>query len=235
MKGRTHLALSFLSLLVITRPLWPQLSWLAWVGVYAGVLVGSLAPDVDAPDSVIFHLRLLPRELRVLLSVLGYLLRYLVYFPLSLFFWTVFSRNYRHEHRGLLHTPMGVTLAALLVSGYAAIFSLLILHSLGPGLLLVTASFWAGCILHLMQDSCTPSGIAWGFPWHNRRLRGTIHTASHMDPRPIFYAIVLLGCLAFLYLLPDLAFPPLWLIAILLLVGAWFLFLYLARVTQGST
>jgi inner membrane protein len=235
MKGRTHLVLSFLSLLVITRPLWPDLSMLAWVSVYAGVLVGSLAPDVDAPDSVIFHLRLLPRELRVPLSLFGYLLRYLVYLPLSLIFWIVFSRNYRHEHRGLLHTPVGVTLASLLVFMYAAICSLLILHSLGPGLLLFTASFWAGCILHLLQDSCTPSGIAWGFPWDSRRLRGRIRTSSRVDPRPALYAGILVGCLVFLYLLPDLAFSPSWLIASLTLISAWSLFLYLARTTSGST
>jgi inner membrane protein len=235
MKGKTHLLLSLLSLLVITLPLWPDLSLSAWTGIYAGILVGSLAPDVDAPDSVIFHLRMLPRELRIPLSFFGYLLRYLVYFPLSLFFWTVFSRNYRHEHRGLLHTPVGVTLAALLVFGYAGVFSVVVLQSFSPVLLLITGSFWTGCILHLLQDSCTPSGIAWGFPVRSGRLRGKISTGNRWDPRPVLFAGMLVGCVVLLYLLPDSTFPPSWSIALLMLIGAWFFFLFLARATPGTT
>jgi inner membrane protein len=235
MKGRTHLVLSLLSLLIITYPLWPDFSLTIWVSVYTGVMVGSLAPDVDAPDSAIFHLRMLPRVLRVPLSLFGYLLRYLIYIPLSLFFWMVLSRNYRHEHRGLLHTPVGVALAAFLVFCYAGICSLLFLHVLEPALLLFAGSFWAGCILHLIQDSCTPSGIAWAFPLHSNRLRGKIRTGSRVDPRPPLYAVILLGCLAMLFLLPDRSFPPSWAIALISLTSAWAAFLYLAGTTRGST
>jgi inner membrane protein len=235
MKGRMHLLLSLLSLLVIIFPVWPDLSWSVGLIVFAGVLVGSLAPDVDAPDSVIFHLRLLPRNLRVPLSLFGYLLRYLVYYPLSLFFWLVFSRNYRHEHRGLLHTPVGVTLATLVMAGYAGILSLLVLHALHPGVLLFAGAFWGGCILHLLQDSCTPAGISWGFPWHSERLRGKIRTGSRRDPRPALYAVLLVGCLGVLLLLPDHSFFPAGLMASFLLIATWGIFLYLARVTHRSS
>jgi inner membrane protein len=235
MKGRTHLILSLLSLMVVTYPLWPELSIAAWVSVYAGVIVGSLAPDVDAPDSMIFHLRMLPQMLRVPLSLFGYLLRYLIYIPLSLFFWIVLSRNYRHEHRGLLHTPVGVTLAALLVSCYAGICSFLFLHRLEPDLFLFAGSFWAGCILHLLQDSCTPSGIAWAFPLRNDRLRGRIRTDSRKDPRPALYAFILLGCLAMLFLLSGKSLPSSRAIAPLILIVAWTAFLYLAGSTWGLT
>jgi inner membrane protein len=232
MKGRTHLVLSLLSLLVITLPFWPDLSPFTWLGVYAGVLVGALAPDVDAPDSILFHLRMLPPALRTLLSLFGYLLRYLVYLPLSFFFWIVLSRTYRHEHRGLLHTPVGVTLASLLVAGYAELLSLLLTRTFTPALLLVAGSFWAGCLLHLVQDSCTPGGVAWAFPLHGERLRGRIRTGSHMDPRPLLYTGTLLGCLVLLVLLPEHSFPSKGATAILLLLGAWSFFLYLAGITR---
>jgi Predicted membrane-bound metal-dependent hydrolase (DUF457). len=232
MRGRAHLLLSLLSLLVITLPFWSDLSGPVWLCVYAGILTGSLAPDVDAPDSMIFHLRMPPRGLSVLLSLFGYLVKYLVYLPLSFFFWIVSSRNYRHEHRGFLHTPIGFSLAALLVLGYALLFSLLVFHSYHTFLLWFIGSFWAGGILHLVQDSCTPSGIAWGFPLHQRRLRGTIRTGSRWDPRPALYAAILLGCLGILSLLSVRLFPLSGLIAILVLISAWALFLYLARTSR---
>jgi inner membrane protein len=235
MKGRMHLVLSGLSLLVITYPLWPYSSLLIWLGVYAGVLTGSLAPDVDAPDSVIFHLRMLPLPLRSLLSLFGYLFRYLIYVPLSFLFWMVLSRNYRHEHRGLLHTPLGVTAAAFFVLGYAGIISLLLTRSVGYDLLLYSGAFWAGCILHLVQDSCTPGGIAWAFPWNVRRLRGRIRTDSRWDPRPVIFAGILAGCLVFLALLPRLSSPSSWVVAFLSFIGAWYLFLFLAGSTQASS
>jgi hypothetical protein len=147
----------------------------------------------------------------------------------------IFSRTYRHEHRGLLHTPVGVTLATLLVFCYAGIFSSLFLHAVGFMLFLISGSFWAGCMLHLLQDSCTPTGIAWGFPLRNGRLRGNIRTVSPRDPRPTLYAGMLVGCLVILFLLRDLSFPPSWLIATLILIGVWSLFLIVARSTQGTT
>ncbi len=235
MRGRTHLLLSILSLLVIALPLWADLPPSAWLVILAGILVGSLAPDVDAADSAIFHLRMLPRELRGLLWLFGYLLRYLVYYPLSLLFWIVLSRNYRHEHRGLLHTPVGVTLATLLITAYAAVLSFLFLHSLSTGILLLSVAFWSGCILHLLQDSCTPSGISWGFPLGSARLQGTIRTGDHHDPRPVVYSLVLIGGIAFLYLWRGSTFLPTTVIALPLLIAAWFFFLVLAGTGRTST
>ncbi|MDD1679850.1 MAG: metal-dependent hydrolase [Methanomicrobiales archaeon] len=235
MKGRSHFTLSLLSLVVFTYPFWLDLSPVTWLGIYAGLLTGSLAPDVDAPDAVIFHLRLLPRELRALLSLFGYLLRYLVYLPLSFLFWMILSRSYRHEHRGLLHTPVGVTLASLLVLGYTTFVFLLLARPLSLSLLLLAVAFWAGCLLHLLQDSCTPGGIAWVFPLHCRRLRGTIRTDNRTDPRPLLYAGILLGCLVFLILMPDLPSPIMGGIAMLTLIGVWSLFLVLAGTSLGST
>lgn len=229
MKGKHHLILSFLSLLILILPFLPAIPPFWWVGIGAATLVGSLAPDVDAPDAAIFHLRKMPKWIRLLLAFFGYLLRYTIYLPLSFVFWVGLGRNYRHEHRGLLHTPLGITLASLLLLLYAGILSHLLFPPLRIELLLFGGAFWGGCLLHLLQDSCTPAGIAWGFPVYDSRLRGGIRTEGRHDPRPLLFAVTLAFCLILTLTLPKGFFLPPWIFASLLLAGAWYLFLFLAR------
>ncbi|MDD1673858.1 MAG: metal-dependent hydrolase, partial [Methanomicrobiales archaeon] len=210
-------------------PLFASIPLSTWAIVYTGILIGSLAPDADAPDAAIFHLYGIPRGLRTLLALFGYLLRYLVYLPLSSFFWIALGRNYRHEHRGLLHTPLGITLASLILVFYAGIPSLVFFHSFVLEILLWGGCFWGGCLLHLVQDSCTLAGIAWSFPLSVRRLRGGLRTGDMHDPRPLLFVSILGGCLLLLILLPaHLLFPP-WLLALFLIICVWLLFLFLSR------
>ncbi|MDD1675900.1 MAG: metal-dependent hydrolase [Methanomicrobiales archaeon] len=235
MKGVHHLSLSILSLIILTLPFYPVFSPTVWVAVFAGVFAGSLAPDVDAPDASIFHLTRIPRPLRILLALFGYLLRYLVYFPLSFLFFAGLGQNYRHQHRGLLHTPAGVTLATLLLVFYAGLLAAVLSIPVTNLILASGGAFWAGCILHIVQDSCTPAGIAWRFPRSNRRVRGSIRTDSRRDIRPVLYVSILAGCLAVLYFIP--AHFPLHpsIAAPLMLAGAWVLFLLLARPASVSS
>jgi len=235
MKGVHHLSLSILSLLLLTLPFYPVVNPTVWVAVYAGVFAGSLAPDVDAPDASIFHFRRIPRPLGILLALFGYLLRYLVYFPLSFLFYAGLGQNYRHEHRGLLHTPAGVSLATLLLMLYAGLPATVLSIPVTNLVLAFGGAFWAGCVLHLVQDSCTPAGIAWRFPRSNRRIRGGIRTDSRRDLRPVLYVSILAGCLAVLYVIPE-QFPLHPSIAApLMLAGAWVLFLLLARPASVSS
>ena len=128
--------------------------------------------------------------LAVALPVFGYTMRYLIYYPLSLVFTLILRKSYRHRHRGLLHSLPGVGLTSLLLSGYLAV----ILTWLGVSLALLPAfgaAFFAGCILHLIEDTCTPAGVAWLYPFSRRRLAGSVRAWGNLEARPAVFAIIL--------------------------------------------
>ncbi len=230
MNGRHHLTLSLLSLFLLLYPWFSSLSTMVLALAVIGTVAGSLAPDVDAQDTKLFHMKGLPAIARMFFAGLGYLLRYLIYLPLSLLFWIALGQNYRHEHRGMLHTPLGSLLMSLLLFTYTAVALLLLGRSMSVDLLVFFAAFAGGCLLHLLQDSCTPAGIAWGFPRSNRRLRGGIRTGSRRDPRPFLFGAILAGSLALLVVLGE-RFPMVsrYGLSIALLAGSWVFFLLLAR------
>lgn len=45
-----------------------------------------------------------------------------------------------------------------------------------------------GQFMHLFEDSCTKSGINWGFPFNKKELRGSIITFNRSDQRPKYFA-----------------------------------------------
>ncbi len=236
MKGRHHLTLSLLSLFLFLYPWLPSLSPTGIALAVIGTIAGSLAPDVDAQDAELFHMKTLPAAARPLFVGLGYLLRYLIYLPLSMLFWVALGRNYRHEHRGMLHTPLGSLLMTLLLLGYTAAVLLLSGRGLEPVVLVFFAAFLGGCLLHLLQDSCTPAGIAWGFPRSTRRLRGGIRTASHWDPRPLLFGGVLAGSIGIMLALgKGSALFPVFALSAALLGGSWILILLLSRSRMSAS
>ena len=50
---------------------------------------------------------------------------------------------------------------------------------------------FAGCILHLMEDTCTPAGVAWLYPFSRRRLAGSVRTWGNLEVRPEIFAVAL--------------------------------------------
>lgn len=235
MKGYHHLVITFLSVLPPAIPWASTLTLSDAILLSLGLLAGSLAPDVDAKDAAFFHLPIRGGTgLRLLFAGLGYVLRYLIYYPLSLFFRIILRGSYRHEHRGLLHTPLGVILMTAILLMYLEIASLLLQTGLTPALMLFGIAFLGGSFLHLLEDSSTPAGIAWGFPFSDRRIRGRIPT---MDPRDIrlLLLILLLGAIAIAmaYLtrtgLPGIGISA---AAIALLVITWSIFFVVAGVER---
>jgi len=199
MRGDQHVYLSLTTAGLLIAP-WIAVLDPALIAVLLfGVFVGSLAPDADAADAAIFNGRLggvkgkrgqIVNGLAVVLPVFGYTIRYLIYYPLSLVFALILRKSYRHRHRGLLHSFAGVWLTSLLLSGYLT----LILTWLGISLALLPAfgfAFFAGCILHLVEDTCTPAGVAWLYPFSRRRLAGRVRTWGNFEVRPTVFAIVL--------------------------------------------
>jgi|GEM_PF-1669409 len=192
MRGYHHLVITLLSAL---PPLIPWASAIALSDALLlslGLVAGSLAPDVDAKDAAVFHLPVRrAKGVRFLFAGLGYILRYLIYYPLSLLFWIILGGSYRHEHRGLLHTPLGVTLMTAILLLYLGIASLLLHASPTSALTLFGIAFLGGSILHLVEDSSTPAGIAWGFPFSERRVRGKVPTTGTFDSRLLLLILLL--------------------------------------------
>ncbi len=199
MRGDQHVYISLTTAGLLIAP-WLTVLDPALIAVLLfGVFVGSLAPDADAADAAIFHGRIggvkgkrgqVVNGLAVALPVFGYTIRYLIYYPLSLVFTLILRKSYRHRHRGLLHSLPGVGLTSLLLSGYLAV----ILTWLGVSLALLPAfgaAFFTGCILHLVEDTCTPAGVAWLYPFSRRRLAGSVRAWGNLEARPAVFAIIL--------------------------------------------
>lgn len=199
MRGDQHVYISLTTAGLFIAPWVSALDPVLIATILFGVFVGSLAPDADAADAAIFSGRFggtkgrrgqIINGIAVVLPIFGYTIRYLIYYPLSLIFSIILRKSYRHRHRGLLHSFAGVGLTSLLLSGYLA----LILTWLGISLALLPAfgvAFFAGCILHLVEDTCTPAGVAWFYPFSRRRLAGSVRAWGNLEVRPAVFAIIL--------------------------------------------
>lgn len=199
MRGDQHVYLSLTTAGLLIAPWLPILDPALIATLLFGVFVGSLAPDADAVDAAIFNGRIggvkgkrgqVLNGLAVVLPIFGYTIRYLIYYPLSLIFSLVLRKSYRHRHRGLLHSFAGVGLTSLILSGY---LTLIFTWLEGPLALVPVfgCAFFAGCVLHLMEDTCTPAGVAWFYPFSRRRVAGRVRAQGDLEVRPTAFAVVL--------------------------------------------
>lgn len=195
MKGVHHLLLTTVTGSYALVPVLPSVPpW--WIPPLAlGLTIGSLAPDADAADAAILHPGLPGRGTgargfsRWILPFFGYLIRYLIYYPCWAVLRLLFGRRCSRGHRGLLHSFLGVTLITLLTTAYLALF--LALAGGGAFLLLPFGSaLLAGCLLHLVEDSTTVTGIRWAYPWSDHAVHGTLRTGG-WNLRPVAFVILL--------------------------------------------
>jgi membrane-bound metal-dependent hydrolase YbcI (DUF457 family) len=243
MRGDQHVSLSLATAGLLIAPWAPVLDPTLIAVLLFGTFVGSLAPDADAVDAAIFNGRIggakgkrgqVLNGLAVVLPVFGYTIRYLIYYPLSLIFSLLLRKSYRHRHRGLLHSFAGVGLTSLILSGYLA----LILTWLEWPLSLLPAfgcAFFAGCVLHLVEDTCTPAGIAWLYPFSRRRMTGRVRTQGDFEVRPTAFAIVLAAAAGGMLIAPFVIATPPGELGRLALIGTpllWLLFMLVCRVRR---
>jgi inner membrane protein len=243
MRGDQHVSLSLATAGLLIAPWVPVIDPVLSAVLLFGVFVGSLAPDADAVDAAIFNGRIAGAKgkrgqvvngFAVVLPIFGYTIRYLIYYPLSLVFLLLLRKSYRHRHRGLLHSFSGVGLTTLVLSGYLAI----VLTWFGGPLALLPAfgcAFFAGCVLHLMEDTCTPAGVAWLYPFSRRRMAGRVRTQGLLEVRPTAFAIVLATATAGMLVAPFVTAASPEGLGRLALVGTpalWLLFMLVSRVRR---
>jgi len=223
MKGGTHIALSLTTLMVILAPLTPIL-WDIGINVIPylilvilGVFFGSITPDVDTgKNSAIFHSAVPGAKGKrfFLTPVFGYFICYTVYYPVRAFFVLIFGKKiYAKEgHRELPHSPLGCLCMTILLTAYIwlACFGLSFIPGLSVlfnnfGIYLFGMSFFLGCLLHLIEDSCDYAGIHWFYPFSFTRMRGKLQGNGH-EVRPRIYMALNIAVALILYTFALLGF-----------------------------
>lgn len=234
MLGRDHLLLTLATVSLVLAPLFAAYPAIVLVAL-VGTAIGSLIPDADAEDAAIFHTRV--RGVRgnvgkainaigLLYPAFGYVTRYLIYKPAVRVYDDYVFRGIAIEerHRGFLHSLLGISTATVVTGAYLvvvlAVLGLLSVALLGVFLL----AYLVGALLHLLEDSCTRSGIQWHYPFRTWRVRGTLRTSPKVrDALPQrAFLLVLAGVAVVLFLIPPSypAVPPALFAALGALIGA---------------
>lgn len=160
MLGRHHLSLSVVTVALVVLPLF-SLYPTAVLLALTGAAIGSLIPDADSPDAAIF----------------------LIYKPAVKFYDSIVLNQYdiAERHRGFLHSFLGLGTMTILTAVYMlpVLFLLELFWLVGIGVFL--AGYLAGAVLHLVEDTCTKSGIQWNFPFQSWKLRGQITTTARPE------------------------------------------------------
>lgn len=226
MLGRNHVILSLASVCVLAIP-WLPASAATVALVLAGVWIGAYLPDLDTPNMRIVRgvmtIPFLPRILKGLLfAVVG------------AGFW-VLRIQFHPEHRGSLHTLLGIGMYSAVICG--SLYAVLRLSGYWePSFLWMFAGLAAGGVFHLVEDSCTRFGVRPFAPFWRHRFRGGITTGSG-DLRPEIYGSILfcfvaaLGYLNFgMHLTQDYLVP----VSLLVLITAWGSFWFVSKFPRRS-
>ena len=113
------------------------------------------------------------------------------------------------QHRGIMHSPIGVFISSFVLTLLTAIIGYFIFHGINATLIgFLFLGLISGQLLHLLEDSCTISGINWLFPFRTCELKGSIYTGNKIegkrDIRPFLYRVSLLFASAILLILHSL-------------------------------
>ncbi len=163
--------------------------------ILIATLIGSLIPDADCGGK----------------SKLYYDLRFVydIMIPMQkLVIWSFKIFNLKHkldleyevnnEHRGIMHAPIGILISSLLLSLMTFVIIFIIQKEIAIFVaLIVFIGLLIGQFLHILEDSCTVSGINWKFPFGTKELKGKIYTFGKIkgkrDIRPAVYEYLLLS------------------------------------------
>lgn len=172
MLGRQHLMLRSATAEALLAPF---IEHITFVGTaFIGACIGSLIPDVDAHDAAILHSNLkglnrgAGRMINGLIGSLlsfGYTAKYIVYLPALKFYNYFFDEySFHGRHRRFSRSILGLltmtAVTGIYIASLLTLVDIFIPLYLGAFLL----SYMTGAFLHILQDSCTKSGIAWNSP-----------------------------------------------------------------------
>jgi len=166
-------------------------------------VIGSLIPDADSDEKPKLH----------------YDFKIIYYIMVSLHKLIVFSFNFfnlkekmnlqyivEEQHRGIMHSPVGVFISSFVLTLLTTIVGYFIFHGINANFIgFLFLGLISGQFLHLLEDSCTVSGIKWLFPFGTGELKGSIYTVNKIegkkDIRPFLYRVFLFFISAILLIL----------------------------------
>lgn len=198
MLGKNHIVLSLFTVSAILMPfLLDGTNAGLFILAMIGVGIGSLAPDADSPDAAIFHkkVRGLKGDTRKIINtwigpflpIFGFILKFLIYHPAVKIIQFLVKENkislqYRvtETHRGILHSILGLLISFMALLIYSSLLMLLFPELLSiKALLVFNVAFSIGFFLHLLEDSCTVSGVNFTFPMSKNLLfKGEVRTGK---------------------------------------------------------
>jgi membrane-bound metal-dependent hydrolase YbcI (DUF457 family) len=204
--------------------------------IIAASVVGSLTPDADcSAKSKLYY------DFKFVYDIMLPLQKSVVWIfdRLNLKHKLNLEYEVKHEHRGIMHAPIGILISSIVLTFIAFLVTLILFaESVLIVSLVVFIGLLVGQFLHLMEDSCTVAGINWNFPFGTKELKGRIYTFEKFegkkDIRPVIYeyslwsiSIVLFFGYAF-----DKIILPIFIVNSLILLGVvlvWLFIIFTAR------
>ncbi len=200
MLGKQHLTLSVMTAAVLLTPLM-QSHPIHVIISFIGVAVGSLIPDIDAKDAAVFHTNIRGLNSRPgvafnsfvapVLPLFGYFTKYIIYKPVVHLLNLLTAYTFEIKHRHFTHSVIGILTLTSATGIYLLILNLFVKIEL-IWIILFLASYLSGAIMHLIQDSCTKSGIKWNQPFSNTKIKGGLNTGKD-NFKPLLMLYLLSG------------------------------------------
>lgn len=222
MLGKHHVMLTLYTLLPFSVPLFFLNDKTAFIYFFVFIVVatiGSLIPDADCAGKPTLYYRY---------QTVYYLMIPII--KLVILFFKKFKNieyEVKEEHRGIMHSPIGILISSFLITLVVLIF-LLIFNKINIlFLLIIFFGLNVGQFFHLLEDTCTISGIKWGFPFSRQELRGNIYTnwkeKSKIDIRPgrytnTLFIVFIILFLGYTFLHAYKKTLPLWIVYIILFI-----------------
>ena len=258
MLGKDHITLSLFTVSVILMPFFLDRTTAGlFILAMVGVGIGSLAPDADSPDAAIFHKKvrglkgstrkLIDGWISPFLPIFGFILKFLIYKPsVKIIQFLVkkdkISLQYKvtETHRGILHSGVGLLISFIAFLVYSSILMLIFPQLLSiKAVLVFNIALGIGFFLHLVEDSCTISGVNFSFPMSKNLLfKGKIRTGKFDYGTGIFESclVVLNVCyflgLSILEKKTSISTIQMELIVIILVLLSWLTFIKLSGVKR---
>ncbi len=193
MLGKDHILLSLATILIFLIPAFfinfINLSYLATLLI--AVSIGSLIPDADCGGKATLYYKY-PIIDGFMKKVVGKSVVYIFSFLISKKKINV-EYEIKDEHRGIIHSPVGIIISTIFLVIPVLIFMLAFKLFNFYVFLILFFGLLIGQFLHLLQDSCTIRGINWAFPFGTKEIKGKIYTFNKGDIRTKLYSGLLLG------------------------------------------
>ncbi len=181
------------------------------------------------------------------LPIFGFIVKFLIYIPsVKIIQFLVkkdkISLQYKvtETHRGILHSVLGLLIASVALLVYSSILMLIFPQLLSiKAVLVFNIAFGIGFFLHLIEDSCTVSGVNFSFPMSKKWLfKGAIRTGKFDRMTGIFESCLValnVGYFLGLSLLEDktsISLIQMELIVITIVLFSWMIFIKLSGVKR---